>query len=287
MSARFRLPLPDTVPVAAAWLLLMAPGQALAEPCAVELSPPVSETSGYDPFGAGLSGSITLTAANHGDRDCSADLLLTDRNGAVLRTLRLGAYEVALRLQLDSGPGVVAQQDEAGARVTVPAGHEPVTVRWQVYGLGSLILPPGDFVTEIAVQGGTVPALGTFAVHSPARANANFAGGSPSQTIELGELHPGKTGSALLQVRANTRPVLSFTSQNHGMLRNLAVPGAEIPYRLTFDGLPIDLTGNWRRAVDVPLTLQGQSFRLEVIVGQFTGALAGTYRDDVMIDISP
>lgn len=78
-----------------------------------------------------------------------------------------------------------------------------------------------------------------------------------------------------------------MTSANRGYLSHVGVPGATIPYSLSLDGAPVDLSGEWRQPVNIPTNQQGQSLQIEVTIGDFANALAGTYRDDVTIEISP
>ena len=268
-------------------LLAHSPVAAQTANCPAAITAFGLEGARYDPLGDGFSGTIVATVEGRADAPCETEIRLLDRSGAVLRALDLPGYDLPLRLELLTAPGISAMPDPAAARLTIPPGSPPITVRWLAYAQGSQLLPPGDYAMDVTARSGDASLSAQLAFASPARAQANFAGGSPDQTLDLGILSPGKRGRVVLQVRANTRPTIALTSANRGYLSHVSAPGTAIPYAITLDGAPVDLGSPWRQPVNIPPNQQGQSMQIEVTVGPHTGALAGIYRDDVTIEISP
>lgn len=290
MSARLPLPGRDRAIImlsTAAALTMSTQALAQSAACPFAITALTLEGAHYDPLGDGFSGTITAQIESRTDGNCEADLRLTDHSGASLRALELPGFTMPLRLELLTTPGVLALTDPATAKLLLKAGADPVTVRWVANAQSNQLLPPGDYAMEVTARSGDTAMTSQLAFASPARAQANFAGGSLDQTIDLGILQPGKRGRAVLQVRANTRPIIAMVSANRGYLSLVGVPGASVPYSLSLDGNPVDLRGEWRQPVNIPTNQQGQSLQIEVTIGDFANALAGTYRDDVTIEISP
>lgn len=289
MLAKSLLPAPKwlTWMLCAAMLAEGAPTIAQPATCPVTITAFSVEGARYDPLGDGFSGTITAQVESRTDEPCEAELQLTDSSGSLLRLLDLPGYTLPLRLELLAAPGVTPLAHPAKARLLIPTNSPPLKVHWLAFAQASQLLPPGDYAMPITARSGDASLTSQLAFASPARAQVSFAGGSPNQTIDLGVLQPGKRGRAVLQVRANTHPSITLVSANRGHLSNVNVPGATILYALTLDGTPIDLRSEWRQAMTVPINQHGQMLQIEVSIGEFAGALAGSYRDDVTIEISP
>lgn len=281
--------------VAAALLL---PQAALA--CAARVEAIRTGAITYDPFtSAPTGGWIRVTAALVDGGECDATVALADGGDAPLRLIVFGGGGVTFRPELRLGTNMRSTADPTQAVLHLTTAAPRLEAEWRLVAVSEGVLSPGDHTYPIraSLQGqgaADVPAPGVLALHSVARAQVNLAGassgfasGSDAATIDLGELVAGRTGHAVLQVRANTTARVSFRSVNRGFLVNAAAAGAKIPYSLTMAGLPVDLAGDAVRTVEAPTSLRGSAFDLDVTVGQFEPAVAGRYSDDVTIDVSP
>ena len=289
MSVNCLSPSPERVLIllAASAFVAAGPAQAEAIGCPVAITAFTLDGGRYDPLGDGFSGTVTAQVESRTDQPCEAELRLTDISGGALRAVTVAGHAMPIRLEVLPAPGVATLPDQAAARLSLIPGAAPITVRWLAYAQGSELLPPGDYAMEVTARSGDTSLTSQLAFSSPARAQANFAGGGPDQTIDLGVLQPGKRGRAVLQVRANTRPTIALISANRGYLSNVGVPGATVPYSLTLDGMPVNLHSEWRQPVNIPTNQQGQSMQIEVTVGALASAMAGTYRDEITIEVSP
>lgn len=271
-----------------------------AHACSVRLGPVNATPIVYDPFVmTGGGGWIRVTADLVEGSSCEAVVVLTDDSSAPLRSLTFGPTRaVAFNARVKPDAGVREGTDPAEAMVELTTANPRVEIAWQLQSAADGILAPGDYSLPVRVQLRGVdqplgPSTGTVALRSIARAQINLAGtagsyesGSDAATIDLGELTTGKTGRAFLQLRSNTAANLSFTSEHHGYLVSGA-SAAQIPYQLTFAGKRVDLSNTDRLSAETPATLRGSSFELGVTVGNVTGATAGRYSDNIVIDVSP
>lgn len=145
--------------------------------------------------------------------------------------------------------------------------------------LEATFIPAGEIV-------GIASARFNVSAQVMASVQANFVGSTNPQNarLELGELVPNKNGSIGLQIRSSSEYQISFRSENKGVL---AGPGsAEIPYTMSYAGQLIDLTTRDRKEFSPPDPVRPSTNLIDVTIGQFSGARAGNYSDEVTITIS-
>lgn len=107
--------------------------------------------------------------------------------------------------------------------------------------------------------------------------------------VKFGDMTPGATRDAVVQVRA-TRPVaITLSSRNLGVLKHTELKGtAGVPYSLTVDGVPVNLAGSSAPIQRTPeLSLDGTSYPMTVTIGDTTGRAAGNYKDRITISVMP
>jgi hypothetical protein len=247
----------------------------------------------YDPFNqARAEGQITAEVALMDDDSCDVVVALTDDAGQYVPEVQFGTASSPLTVSAIPTGNAGASVIPGAASVRLGPDRRQARVSWTLRAISNSVIPPGELTQNLRValieparQEG-VPI--TVAVRTLPRAQANFAGtagNGDTATLDFGELREGAERSALLQIRANSMSQLTMESRNHGDMVNAT--GARIPYRLYFDGTPVNLGGIAVIAVPVSLQLAGTTKELRVVIGSVRGAPAGRYSDTIEIDISP
>jgi hypothetical protein len=242
--------------------------------------------------GADYSDPIRLRLSNRGDAPCSGTV-----------TIRNSFGDPAL-VQAGGGKLTYAIVDEHDRSMVVfdPVTNDGQPIPVEVPAKDSIEIQPrfvvpngqagraGRYGTILEArfrQDGTVDdELGDVSldVNVQPSAQANFVGYGADATLDLGELTPGKSGSIGLQVRASADIDVQVTSEAHGKL--VQTTGAGIPYALTVNGAPVDLST--AKTINVPIadSVHGQTMPVEVLVGDFHNAPVGHYRDVITFQIS-
>lgn len=281
--------------VAGALALLASPAAA----CTLRLGPLQTTPVAYDPFAEAADGMVRVEVSLAEGAECEGVLRLEDQGGSALRSVRFGdGPEYAVELM--RSPGVEPSVDPASAAVRLSGTDARLAVEWRIRPGNGDIIRAGDYAFPLQVSAAgpgfdaAGPSAGTLFLRSIARAQVNvagtaggYAGGRDAFTIDLGELVTGRTGRAFLQVRANTPSRIGLESTHHGFLVNQTLPSARVPYAISLDSHPLDLSARTAVPVTAPLTRDGLSLPLVVTVGEVHGALAGRYSDTIIIDISP
>jgi len=99
--------------------------------------------------------------------------------------------------------------------------------------------------------------------------------------LDFGEIGTGATRNFDLEVSGNGEYDLYLESENGGALT--APGGAAVPYQLFVDGQAVSIS----RAVNLSFTAQGtQRHGLQVVIPDTERALAGTYRDNLILTVT-
>jgi hypothetical protein len=93
----------------------------------------------------------------------------------------------------------------------------------------------------------------------------------------------------VVRVRATSQVAITLSSSNLGVLKHTSLPDATgVPYSLTVDQIPVDLTSSSATILRTPeLTLDGNSYPMRVTIGNTTGRAAGNYKDRITISVMP
>lgn len=311
MSAHCKVPAASRLAPAAlagAWIAIgiaawSAPAQA-QEACPVDLvRPPAEVRIDYDPFvPARAPDRMSFQVRNPSDEPCLVEIALMDvgRQEAAHIGVAPTGLEVEFRptsAELSRGlrPGVFHYLAPPGA--SEPAFDVVVTRDAVVeagawpYPLTLALRPPG---ASGAVAFAEAPV--GLVLNALPRAQLNLSGSSGAfgegqsvSVVDFGVAETGATRRLFIQTRTNAPARLSFTSLNAGRLK-LPTPDKEeervIDYTALLAGVPLDLTRPSTRDVDPPRTLAGQALELILTLGDVRGAQAGTYSDELTIEIS-
>jgi hypothetical protein len=275
---------------------------ALAD-CALQIAQaPPSVRLDYDPFvPANAPSRLAVKIQNPGGEACEADLALTDAPGVAVVRQALG--QTGLMLELRPGAGLSRASQPFVFHVAVPAG-ETLETDFDVVIVEDAVVQAGLYsqplTLELRQTGGSVAydrAPVTIDVTALPRAQMNLSGsrgafgsGASVSVVDFGEAQTGKTRQLFVQTRTNSAARLTFTSANRGRLR-LQSEGDEdaegyLDYAVAFEGGVLDLSQVATRDVDPPRTYAGQSYDLELRLGEVGGARAGRYNDELTIEIS-
>lgn len=104
-------------------------------------------------------------------------------------------------------------------------------------------------------------------------------------TIDFGDLTVGMTRTADVWVRANTDYSIRIASDNRGVLQHTTQYSSEVPYTLTVNGIPVDITRLSVRLDDGigPTPVGGVPYALAFQIDSTAAAWAGLHRDHVTI----
>lgn len=255
----------------------------------------------YDPFAPRDSlVDLEITAFNEGDRGCPARFYIAPLNGA----LKLEGPTALLDYRVDGRrSGAAAAGAEFGPYTidVPPGGSKSMTVRFSIPA--QQVVPVGYYTTTLVVRGvteadgailmsGANPRL-TAAVPSRVEMSISGAAAPPlsSQSMAPASIHfgnatGGQTGRVYVNVWANSNVLVSLTSENGGLLKNVQSPSLPpIRYSATFDGAALPLIGTQTLLRTPPLSVQGASYELAITLGDTTRNFAGRYRDRITVDV--
>lgn len=291
------------LPAAAAALVALAfPSLAHAADC--DLTAQTSSSGSqvlYDPFAPQDSiVDLQITAFNEGDAACVARFYVAPLNGA----LKLEGPAAAIDYRVDGHrSGAAASGAEFGPyTISVPPGGSNSTaVRFSIPA--QQVVPVGYYTTALVVRGsapsdaailmsGANPRL-TAAVPSRVEMSISGTAAPPlaSQSMAPASIHfgnatGGQAGRVYVNVWANSNVLVSLTSENRGVLKNVQTPSLPpIGYTATFDGAALPLIGTQTLVRTPPMSVQGASYELAIILGDTTRNFAGRYRDRITVDV--
>lgn len=274
---------------------------AQAEDCQLRIEGiPPSVQIDYDPFVlATAPARMAFRVHNPTDSVCQADLALVGMARNPLNRLEMA--RTGLKLEL--------RPAQAVSRSPVPAifalklaGGETTEASFDVAVTDDAVVPSGRYsepmTLELRQPGSGVAyerAPVVFDLISLPRAQMNLSGsrgdfgtGASVSVVDFGPAQTGKQRQLFVQTRANNPARLTFRSANQGRLK-LMGQGDEarsLDYSVAFDGHALDLKQTAVRNIDPPRTFAGQSFDLILTLGRVEGAQAGTYNDELTIEIS-
>ena len=279
-------------------VLIAAPGAALADPPGIGCSVTVQQLgeAHVSPYNALLRSEyvepIRLRLWNRGDAACSGTLTIRNSFGdADLVRAQGGELNYVIVDERDRSFVIFdpATNDGVPIPVAIPA-NKSIDVQPRFVVPGGQAGRAGRYASIVEARfredGHVDDELGdvSLAVEVQPSAQANFVGYGENATLDLGELIPGKSDSIGLQIRASADVDVQVSSEAHGKL--VQTTGASIPYAITVDGSPVDLSAP--NMLEIPLadSVRGQTMPVQVMVGDFENAPVGHYRDVVTFRIS-
>ncbi|AMG73826.1 hypothetical protein [Sphingopyxis granuli] len=238
---------------------------------------------------------IRLRIRNKGDELCAGVVKISRITGSPeLTGPHGGKLTYTIVAQNDLGNVVYDPKTNNGNLIPVSIpGRSTIEISPRLFVSGSQPGRAGRYAATL--EAGFIPA-GNNAMADAARFNvsaqvtpsvqANFIGSTNPRhaRLDLGELVPNKQGSISLQIRASSDYQISFQSENKGVLEGPA--DSSIPYSMTYAGRLIDLSRTDEQQFNPADPVRPQTNLINVVVGQFNSARAGTYSDQVTITIS-
>lgn len=280
-------------------LLVTVPAR--AETCRFRIENlPSTVTLTYDSFSPSRAPfPLKFRVLNTQDDECQARFALVDSTNNTVSTWV--PQNTGLKLELRPRTGVTRSSLPDHFDVNVEGGQSS-EVEFDVVVLEEAVVPSGTYNERLYLNlyqsdGSTqieqVPV--NLALISLPRAQLNISGsrgefgsGGTVSIVDFGPAETGKARHVYLQTRANASSRLSFKSMNKGRLRLLDQDenGTSLEYKASFDGTPLDLSNISFRDIHLPYTYSGLAFELNFVLGEVAGARAGTYSDEITIEIS-
>lgn len=242
---------------------------------------------------------LKFQVLNTQDNECQARFALVDSTNSTVSTWV--PQNTSLKLELRPRTGVTRSSFPDHFDLNIEGGQS-TEVEFDVVVLEEAVVPSGTYNERLFLNlyqsDGTtlmeqVPV--NLALVSIPRAQLNISGsrgefgsGGTVSIVDFGPAETGKARHVYVQARANASSRLSFKSMNKGRLRLLdqAEDGPSLEYKASFDGTPLDLSDISFRDIDLPYTYSGLAFELNLVLGEVAGARAGTYSDEITIEIS-
>lgn len=288
---------------AIAWCLAML-GHAHAQPATctpVIQESPASVQIDYDPFVAGRAPTrLALQLLNKTEARCTIDLAITNPAGEPVTDLSM--TEIGLVLTLRSSAGQVQSTETPGLYEVVLEAGLAKDISFDISVLTDAVVPAGHYQRPLFLSlrrpGEKVAVRSApfqLALNALPRAQMNLSGargsfgtGPAISIVDFGKAETGKVRDLFIQTRTNAPSRLTFNSANHG---RLVLEGDEskaisLPYRVLFDGSPLDLASMAIRDIDPPKTYAGTSYPLVLQLGDIAGSRAGHYTDELTIEIT-
>ncbi|MDB5702771.1 MAG: hypothetical protein JWL66_2970 [Sphingomonadales bacterium] len=232
---------------------------------------------------------------------CVVDLALVKADHIAADDFTIGDTDVHVKATADTAGGGVIQKGAGLWSVQVSsAARTRVTLRFDV-AMGGVVqagVHPEQLSLELRAAD-TVSSMNevplTIMLASPPRAQMNIAGATGTfgssgtvSEVDFGVMETGKVRHVFLQIRANTRAMLSIDSQNRGQLKLLDPEqgGDGIPYETELAGETVDLSQHWQREMAPPRTMAGTALPFDLTLGLVGPRRAGRYGDILTIMIS-
>lgn len=279
----------------------MAAPSAQAETCQfrIEELPPTVPLI-YDSFSpSNAPATLKFRVSNPQEEACQARIALVDAlDNTVSNWI---PQNTDLRLELRPRSGVTRSSMPDQFDLSIPGGQS-TEVEFDVVVLQEAVVPAGTYVERLFLN--LYQSYGTSTkeqipvnlnLSSIPRAQLNISGsrgefgaGGTVSVVDFGPAETGKVRHVYIQTRANAASRLSFRSANKGRLSLLEQggEGSSLEYKVSFDGQALDLSDVSFKNVDLPFDYSGLAFELNLVLGNVAGARAGTYTDELTIEIS-
>lgn len=282
-------------------VFLMAAPPAQAETChfRVEDLPPTVPLT-YDSFSPSHApATLKFRVSNPREEACQARLALVDSLDNTVSSWVPQHTNLKLELRPRSGVTRSSMPDQFDLSI---AGGQSVEVEFDVVVLQESVVPAGTYIERLFLNLYQSDGAGTkeqipvnLSLSSIPRAQLNISGsrgefgaGGTISVVDFGPAETGKARHVYIQTRANAASRLSFKSANKGRLslQDQGAEGSFLEYRASFDGQALDLANVTLKDIDLPFDYSGLAFELNLVLGNVAGARAGTYTDELTIEIS-
>jgi spore coat protein U-like protein len=112
-----------------------------------------------------------------------------------------------------------------------------------------------------------------------------FDSSDTTQLMDFGELTTGEIMEADLKVLSNAGHEIFIQSQNGGKIQHLTKPQSKIKYDFLINGSVIKMKKQPKKIISKSgvTPVEGENYRLRVVIGDITGAQTGTYTDFITI----
>ncbi len=212
----------------------------------------------------------------------------TSRN--VLKDLSANPSASEVLSGTNSASGFVTMT--AGFAAAIAGGQLPVagtytdSVTMTIYA-GTLGGTQTSNATQAVSVSITVPALIDLSL---VPTGGSFNPSATSAIMDFGMLSMGELRSTDLLVRSNASYTVSLQSQNGGVMTNsIAGDTSTVPYTLSFASTPVALPAGTPTTVVAtapPTSAGGTRYPIQVTIGDFGMATAGTYQDNITITVT-
>lgn len=280
-----------------ALIIALALGVMEAQACDVSLrTNDVIEAPAVDPFSPRVVSMLVPVVLVNNSRDVCLTSLNVESETGDANVLRSATSALGYELRDQRGDVIVV----GGRGIPVRATPGRTTINFRAVVKGGDSADAGHYEDVLLVSAASPdgevldgPRPLRLGARITPRAQVNIAGqrgpflqGSGLKRINFGSLTTGETQRVFVQVRSNTDISVAVDSQNGGVMKHTSMPTAPgIEYTLRFDG---DLIGQGARRIALRRPrpgLRGESYPLDITVGDVTGKYAGDYRDLVRISV--
>lgn len=254
----------------------------------------------YDSFSPSHApATLKFRVSNPQAEACQARLALVDSTDNTVSSWVLRDTDLKLELRPRSGVTRSSIPDHFDLSIS---GGQSADVEFDVVVLQEAVVPAGTYNERLFLNLYQSDGSGTkeqipisLSLSSIPRAQLNISGtrgefgaGGTVSVVDFGPAETGKARHVYIQTRANAASRLSFRSANRGRLALLgqSEDGPFLEYKASFDGQTVDLSTVSFRDINLPYDYSGLAFELNLVLGEVAGARAGTYSDEITIEIS-
>ncbi len=244
----------------------------------------------YDPFAPGdATQPFTITIQNTGPQSCAYQLAIPPASYPLQFASKLSYAITQAGATVTTAPMFTAATPILKPQQTFAINAVLIAFRGQALQ-ASLLTGTVTFVlNEAAAPSSPLPldqARVSWTCTIPAVVGINVAGGGQKVTIDLRQTGPGNTATVILQTRATTPYSLAFMSHNRGVLAPVIAQDSaqSVPYAISVDSQSVNLAAIPAFTVQ---TAPGETtHRITITLGDTSNALAGVYRDVIVIKIT-
>ncbi len=229
------------------------------------------------PMGAAFDGELEITPTDAADFEWSCGQPITARLNENLLRREASRYVGPVSVPADDEKRFMLRWRPEN-RAFVPPGRCDLLIDVRLFDQAGTIVAE-HLEIPVSMEVLTDTALSIAGTSGTLNADRTFA------FIDFGELETAETAFILFNAQANTDVEFTIESENSGALVSLDEHANRIAYSARFDGSPLALNaGEVIRRRPEP-SLNGSRYRLDIEIGDVSGAFAGQYQDNLTVEM--
>ncbi len=115
----------------------------------------------------------------------------------------------------------------------------------------------------------------------------SFDNGVDVAIMDFGSLKTGASKKVFIQVRGNSKAMITLSSENKGVMKHSINPKWYVDYTVNVDGETSSLESPMRVERPVAKNFRGSAYPMQVTIGDVTKSFSGKYSDIITIDVNP